>query len=53
MLEKRRENAEAEQHAIPGRVKTCMYDSFDVNSLRGENFTPVRTGGMSSPEDVF
>ena len=41
MLEKLRENAEAGQHVTPGRVTRR-------NSPRGENITPVKTGGMSS-----
>ena len=40
------------------RVKTCMasenmHASFDVNSPRGENFTPVKTGSVSSPRGEF
>ena len=53
MLEKLRENAETEQHVTPGRVKTCMYNSFDVNSPQGENFTLVKTDGVSSPRGEF
>ena len=51
--EKLRENAEADQHVNPERVKTCMYNSFDGNSPRGENFTPVKTGGVSLPRGNF
>ena len=40
---------EAEQHVIPGRVKICIYNSFGFNLSRGENFTPVKTGGLSLP----
>ena len=37
----------------PGRVKTCMYNSFDINSPWSENFIPVKTGGVSSPRSEF
>ena len=53
MLEKLRENAETVQHVTPGRVKTCMYNSFDVNSPWGENLTPVKAAGVSSPRGNF
>ena len=49
MLEKLRENAEAEQHVTPGRVKTCMYNSFEFALV----LTPVKTGGVSSPRGEF
>lgn len=53
MLEKLGENAEAEQHVILGRVEIYMYNSFDVNSPWGENFTSVKTSGVSSQRDNF
>ena len=30
-----------------------MYNSTDVNSSQGENFTQVKTGGVSSPPGIF
>ena len=51
MLEKPQGNTKAEQHVTPGRVKTCIYNSFDVNSHQDENFTLVKIGGVSSHSD--
>ena len=48
MLEILRKNTEAEVHVTPGRVKACIYNSFDVSSSRGENFTPIKIGGVIS-----
>ena len=34
-------------------MKTCVYDSFDAISPRGDNFIPVKTGEVSSPRGKF
>lgn len=53
MLEKLGENAEAEQHVTPEPVGIYMYNSFDVNSPWGENFSSVKTSRVSSQRDNF
>ena len=53
MFKKVCENAEAEQYVSPRRVKKRMQNSFTSILPRAENFTPIKTSGVSSAPGGF